>query len=135
VGPAGFGYSDSGHDFGTPLPDMKGHYTTLYIRHEFAVEEADQISDIGLLIDYDDAFIAYLNGKEVLRKGVGKEHGKKAADIKARKPEERGKARYYPIKEFEKHFKNGRNVLAIEGHNARLERSRFVLDPALIVED
>jgi hypothetical protein len=135
IGPAVFGYSDKAHDFGTSLPDMKGHYGVVYIRHEFAVEEADQISDIGLLIDYQDAFIAYLNGKEVLRKGVGKDHGKKAADIKPRKAEERGKARYYPIKEFEKHLKNGRNVLAIEGHNSRLDSTGFLLDPALVVED
>ena len=135
TGQAAFGYSDTGREFSTALPDMKGSYSVVYIRHEFQVEEADQISDIGLLIDYDDAFIAYLNGKEVLRKGVGKDHGRKASDIKARKPEERGKARYYPIKEFEKHLKNGRNVLAIEGHNSRPESSSFVLEPLLVVED
>jgi hypothetical protein len=87
------------------------------------------------MIDYDDGFIAYLNGKEVLRKGVGKDHGKKASDIKPRKAEERGKPRFFPIKDFEKNLKNGLNVLAIEGHNARLESGRFVLDPALILED
>lgn len=135
TGLAAFGYSETGREFGTPLPDMKGSYSVVYIRHEFQVEEADQISDIGLLIDYDDAFIAYLNGKEVLRKGVGKDHGRKASEIKARKPEERGKARYYPIKEFEKHLKTGRNVLAIEGHNSRPESSSFVLEPLLVVED
>jgi hypothetical protein len=114
---------------------MKGQYSVVYLRHEFEIEQADQISDIALMINYDDGFIAYLNGKEVARKGVGKDHGKKASDIKSRKPEERGKHAYIPIKEPEKTLKNGRNVLAIEGHNARLESSSFVLDPYLIKED
>jgi hypothetical protein len=135
AGPAPFGYSEGSQDFRTPLPDMKGQYSVVYIRHEFDIEQADQISDIALMINYDDGFIAYLNGKEVVRKGVGKDHGKKASDIKSRKAEDRGKHAYLPIGEPEKKLKNGRNVLAIEGHNARLESSSFVLDPYLIMED
>ena len=132
---AGFGYPAENRAVHTYLADMKGHYTAVYARHEFEVEAADQISDIGLMIDYDDGFIAYLNGHEVVRKGVGKDRGKNAKDIQSRKQEERGKVRYYPLRDFEKHLKSGRNVLAIEGHNSGPDSSAFVLDPFLIVED
>jgi hypothetical protein len=42
---------------------------------------------------------------------------------------------YYPLKNFEKYLKAGRNVLAIEGHNVRLDSSDFLLDPWLVRED
>ena len=84
------------------------------------------------MINYDDAFIAYLNGKEVVRKGVGKGSGKTASDIKAHDP---GRYSYYPLADYEKHLKDGLNVLAIEGHNASLTSSDFVLDPYLLFED
>jgi hypothetical protein len=130
VGPAGFGYG--GQDIRTELPEMKDNYSVVYIRHSFEIEHADQIPDIGLMISYDDAFIAYLNGKEVVRKGVGKSSGKNAKEIKAH---DAGKFTYYPLKEFEKALKDGTNVLAIEGHNVRIDNDDFTLDPYLIIED
>jgi hypothetical protein len=130
AGEAGFGYNGPG--LRTELPRMQGDYSRLYIRHEFEVEQADQISDIGIMISYDDGFIAYLNGKEVIRRNVGKGSGAKAGDIKAH---EAGKYHYYPLKDFEKNLKEGRNVLAIEGHNIRADSNDFVLDPYLIIED
>ena len=70
AGPAGFGYGDD--DDATVLKDMQGKYTTVYVRNEFELDpgEREQIIDLGLVINYDDAFIAYLNGHEVLRVGV-----------------------------------------------------------------
>jgi hypothetical protein len=84
------------------------------------------------MISYDDAFIAYLNGKEVVRKGVGKGSGKNAKEIKSH---DGGRFHYYPLKDFGKILKDGTNVLAIEGHNARIDSNDFTLDPYLIVED
>ena len=39
------------------------------------------MADIGLMINFDDAFVAYLNGKEVARVGV-KGSGKDAKEVK-----------------------------------------------------
>ena len=130
VGKAGFGYGDK--DDITVLDDMEKNYSVVYIRREFNVEQADYLSEIGIMINYDDAFIAYLNGKEVLRKGVGKGHGKDATGIKAHNA---GRFSYYPLAGFEKHLKEGANVLSIEGHNENVGSSDFTLDPYLIIED
>lgn len=130
VGPAGFGY-----DYKEPrtvLDDMKGNYTAIYMRHEFNIEQADSIAEIGLLINYDDAFVAYLNGKEVARSNMEKS-GREARKIKAR--DATGRFSYFPLKDYEKHLKDGRNVLAIEGHNATIESHDFLIDPYLIYED
>lgn len=129
-GEAPFGYSYK--EARTVLDDMQGHYTTVYMRHEFEVEHADHIAELGLMINFDDAFIAYLNGKEVRRVGVGKGNGKGAQQIKGH---DANKYVYYPLRDFEKHLKDGTNVLAIEGHNSGLDSRDFLIDPYLLIED
>ena len=132
VGEAGFGYAYKGDR--TILSNMRSNYSVLYIRGDFEVEHADHVAEIGLMISYDDAFIAYLNGKEVARVGVTKGSGKDAKGIKAHDATA-GRYSYYPLKDFEKYLKDGANVLAIEGHNATLDSHDFTLDPYLIIED
>ncbi|HUR44893.1 MAG TPA: metallophosphoesterase family protein [Candidatus Saccharimonadales bacterium] len=131
IGAAGFGYTYK--EARTVLREMKGNYQAVYIRHEFQIDHAEYLSDMGLMISYDDAFIAYLNGKEVARSGVGKGQGVDAKEIKSH--DANGRYSYFPLKEFEKHLKDGRNVIAIEGHNSSLESSDFLLDPWLLIED
>ena len=127
---AGFGYGDK--DDRTVLTNMQDRYSTVYIRHIFPVEQADHVSELGLMINYDDAFVAYLNGKEVARVGM-KGAGRNAYDLKTHAAT--GKFSYFPLKDFEKYLRTGSNVLAIEGHNARVDSSDFTLDPFLVIED
>jgi len=68
TGPAGFGYGDG--DDATLLDDMQGRYLTVYIRKDFAVEAFNETAGVELTIDYDDGFIAYLNGREVARRSM-----------------------------------------------------------------
>jgi hypothetical protein len=129
-GEAPFGYEYK--EARTVLEDMKGKYSFIYLRHEFEVEHADHIAELGLMMNYDDGFIAYLNGKEVVRKGVGKGHGKNAQQVKSH---DANKYAYFPLKDFEKYLKDGTNVLAIEGHNTSIDSHDFLMDPYLLIED
>ncbi len=61
-GQGGFGYADD--DDNTVVPTGT---TSIYIHKEFNLTNADDVSDLVLDIDYDDAFVAYLNGVEVAR--------------------------------------------------------------------
>ncbi len=126
--PFGFGYKEAR----TVLDEMHGKHTTLYLRHVFEVEQADSVAEIGLMINFDDAFIAYLNGKEVARWGVGKGSGKDAQQIKSH---DASRYSYFPLKDYEKYLKDGRNVLAIEAHNSSLESNDFLVDPYVVLED
>jgi hypothetical protein len=130
VGNAGFGYADG--DDATVLADMAGGYSTLYLRKTFQVADPAGIRSLELAIDYDDGFIAYLNGVEVLRKGVGKGSGREAQQVKSH---DALKFSYFPIKDFDKHLRNGRNMLAIEGHNTSVDSHDFLVDPYLLIED
>lgn len=127
--PAGFGYGDK--DDATVLNDMRKKYKTVYIRRSFATPPAGSASKLGLAVKFDDAFIAYVNGVEVLRVGVDSGRG---ATAKGFHPHEAKKFEYFPIPKATAALTDGVNVLAIEGHNANLDSSDFSLNPSLVLE-
>jgi hypothetical protein len=67
TGQGGFGYGDN--DDNSALPPSQG----VYIRHDFYLVELGDIIKLILDADYDDAFVAYLNGVEVARGNIGTE--------------------------------------------------------------
>jgi hypothetical protein len=72
TGQGGFGYSTDTpaetNNCRTIVSDMINNYRTLYIRREFQITNAvDPSARLRLTVDYDDAFVAYLDGAEVFR--------------------------------------------------------------------
>src|SRR3954468_6191245 len=71
TGAGGFGYADNAAETalcGTILSDMGGKYTTFYIRKSFVTTAAaDANAHLLLTLDYDDAFVAFLDGAELTR--------------------------------------------------------------------
>ncbi|MGC6427753.1 MAG: metallophosphoesterase [Akkermansiaceae bacterium] len=131
-GTAGFGYGDK--DDVTILDDMKGKYTVVYLSREFDLPKNANLNKLGLNISYDDAFIAYLNGHEVLRVGVDHEQGPTAEDFSLH--EANGRFDYFKLRDVAKILKPGdKNVLSIEGHNANIESSDFTLHPELLISE
>ncbi len=65
----GFGYGDAGIvGQATTLSDMTNRYTTLFIRKSFdIVSDVDTNLHLQLTIDYDDGYVAYLDGGELNR--------------------------------------------------------------------
>jgi len=60
-GPGGIGYGDN--DDRTIIPQTM----SVFLRKKFNITNRDKIQDALLHVDYDDGFIAYLNGVEVAR--------------------------------------------------------------------
>ena len=60
-GPGGFGYSDG--DDGTIISTT----ISVYLRTDFFVTDVTKLTKAVLSADYDDGFIAYLNGNEIGR--------------------------------------------------------------------
>ncbi|QTN32292.1 metallophosphoesterase family protein [Akkermansiaceae bacterium] len=127
-GTAGFGYGDG--DDRTELKDMQGNFTTIYIRREFEIPPGTDLKRLGLLINYDDAFVLHMNGKELLSKGVVRG---KDGRTKVEKHEASG-AEYFSLAEFAGAFREGKNIIALEGHNSGKDSSDLSLDPALLLE-
>ena len=129
TGKAGFGYGDN--DDTTEI-DMRGKFTTVYIRKEFDLPANAQLAKLGLHVSYDDAFIAYLNGHEVHRQGVDKRQGASADGFTNH--DAKNTFEYFPLNNISKILKPGqKNVLAIEGHNVNIKSSDFTLHPRLLL--
>jgi len=124
---AGFGYNYT--DNKTVLKDMKDNYTVVYIRKSFSVSEPEDIHELGLVVKYDDAFIAYLNGKEILRVGVFSGSGARTSGIEEH---ERKDWEYFKIDNHRNLLRDGINLLAIEGHNEDIDSRGFTLNPYLV---
>ena len=68
--PAGYGFAGLGTDLTTT---MKGKTPTLYLRKEFSLTstQAAFAEPLQMVVDYDDGFVAYLNGREIARVNAG----------------------------------------------------------------
>ncbi len=130
-GPGGFGYGEGDH--ATVLNDMKGRYTTLYIRRYFEVADPTCYDRFVLRVYADNAFVAYLNGREVARVGVREgirwlTHDTMAS-VGTPEPPVPTDVVLPPHR-----FRAGLNVLAIQGFNFGLHGSDFSLIPTLAGE-
>jgi hypothetical protein len=127
TGPSGFGFADN--DDATVLADMQGHYVSVYIRKEFTVSPLVRGAALELTVDYDDGFVAYLNGKEVARRGMPT--GAVTWQTLASVSHEAGTPETISLGTAGDWLQEGQNVLAIEGHNNSLTSSDLSLIPSL----
>ncbi len=65
TGPSGFGYGDN--DDNTQLPGI----ISVFVRKTIYIEDPEIVEKALFHIDYDDGYVAYLNGQEFLRKNMG----------------------------------------------------------------
>lgn len=94
-------------------------------------EEKPIDASLVLKVNYDDGFIAYLNGVEVARANVTTNDTGKVTDIESHEAE--GAEEFVLKDEHLKLLKVGKNHLAFVGYNSELDSSDFTLDPALEV--
>ncbi|MBN2090371.1 CotH kinase family protein [candidate division KSB1 bacterium] len=132
TGPSGFGYGDN-DDATTVASTM-----SLYIRHTFTLNQLENISAALLHVDYDDGFVAYLNGVEIARANLGAPGDVPAynqsasasheAEIYQGNPPEQ-----YRIASFQTLLQEGKNVLAIQVHNTDASSSDLTIIPFFTV--
>lgn len=128
VAPVGYGESQvvTQAPYG-PSPSQK-HITT-YFRHEFQlVDDPERIASLQLEANYDDGFVAYLNGAEVARRSLPP--GVISFDTLAN-DHESGAYEPIDIAGAIGWLASGRNVLAVEVHQAWPGSSDMVMDLAL----
>jgi len=127
-GPTGIGYGDG--DDTTELDDMRNNYVSIYMRHKFSVLDPDQVQSLTLEIDYDDGFIAYLNGTEVAQRNISDDDGPILYNTQAETHHEAGSGENIDITSFIG-LLSGENVLVIQGFNDKRHGSDFSISPAL----
>ena len=130
VARTGLGYGDG--DDETVLTDMRGNYTTIYLRKTLNYDGSFTINDLALEIGYDDGFVAYINGQEVARDNMPA--GRPAFDMTASTPIEPTTG-LYDLDAFIGLIRHGDNVFAIEVHNASITSSDLSVLPRLTVNN
>ncbi|MDF1658811.1 MAG: hypothetical protein P1U58_14445 [Verrucomicrobiales bacterium] len=109
---------------------MKDHHSRLFIAREFEVGRISGDRPLHLVIDYDDAFVAYINGVEVARSAnLDREY----LDADVEGGHEAGEAEVFVIPDPRGILKPGTNLISIEGHNVRDSSSDFSLNPSLLL--
>ena len=130
VGPSGFGYGDE--DDATIVTRT----VSLYIRAPFTVSNPDQIASVFLHVDYDDGFVAYLNGVEIARANMGSAGSRPTFDQRANNVTEPLLVQGLPLAGFsvddlENLLQPGENVLAVQVHNFDINSSDLTILPFL----
>lgn len=67
-GESGFGYGGVGEK--KVFDDMLTNYASAFFRTKFVVTNLSEIQQLNLGADYDDGFVAYLNGVEIARRNM-----------------------------------------------------------------
>ena len=125
VGPSGFGYGD-----GDDNTEVASGTLSIYIRRSFSIVSMAEIESAFLDIDFDDGFVAYLNGVEIARSTVngeppvfnGGSSGLHEAALYSGNNPEQYEISLEPLRE-------GDNLLAIEVHNESVTSSDLSLIP------
>lgn len=131
-GNAELGYGDGGEativSYG---PDSHRKYITTYFRKDFFIEDVSSYKNLTLKIQRDDGAVVYINGTEVYRSNMpsGNINYKTLASRSVRGTEETS---------YEKEIidagalQNGRNVVAVEIHQAKASSSDISFNLQLI---
>ena len=133
TGLTGIGYGDN--DDATVLSAMKDNYLSVYMRRRFHVADVSEISSLLLRVDYDDGFVAYINGREVARAGAGNPGQELNYDDKATLDHEAGVVESFDATSGLLDLVDGENVLAIEVHNLTVDSSDLSLNARLAANE
>jgi len=129
-GASGFGYGDG--DDNTIIP---GGTQSVYIRRNFNITNLEDLQALILDVDYDDAFVAYLNGIEVARANIGGVSPPYNSNDISTEHEAQiyggGLPDRFTISNFSSILIEGENVLAIQAHNISDTSSDFTIIPFL----
>ncbi|REJ83164.1 MAG: T9SS C-terminal target domain-containing protein [Bacteroidetes bacterium] len=118
-GNGGIGFGDG--DDGTVISSSS---ISVFMRKSFNIPDTSQILKCVFYMDYDDGFVAYLNGVEIARKNMGNSGNRPAWNVLATGSHEalmyQGQlpdSFFIPPSVLKSIIRNGNNVLAIQTHN------------------
>ena len=127
VTPVGYGESF----IETELADMRGHYSSVYFRKSFQVEDPAAWESLKLLVKYDDGFNAWINGTRVAWANVDQENEPFDATASTTRTENH-EFEQFILSDLD-YLQTGDNVLAIQVFNTSLSNSSdFFFDAKLV---
>ncbi len=142
-GPTPIGFeASSGYasQIATDLTDMQNKYVSVYARREFIVEDPSRVTALALTMDYDDGYVAYLNGVQVAADSVPSspaynQRATASHEACCGTDDPTGPCPPEPI-DLSGHIADlipGVNILAVQVHNQSPSSSDFIFIPELFV--
>jgi len=130
TGPAPLGYGESYIATTIPSGSPTNRYPTSYFRAEFTLLGATVgVGRLILRANFDDGFVAYLNGREIIRRVMP--DGEITYSTFASGQHEGGAVETYDVSQFIGYLSSGTNVLAVEAHQVNATSSDLVMDVEL----
>jgi uncharacterized repeat protein (TIGR01451 family) len=107
------------------LPPSDDYYGSIFMRRAFTATQPASLTQLTLKIDYQDGFVAYLNGVEVARRGLGASgspvsYDTLATDHEADTPE------VIDLSDHITDLVTGTNVLAVQIHRSLGDSDLFI---------
>ncbi len=118
------GYGDD--DDHTVVPDMKGSYTSLFLRRTFTLETPPPSSPLLARVRVDDGCIIWLNGTEILRLNLPP--GDLPCTATASDHEALAEPENHPLATAHQLLRPGTNLLAVQVFNASKDSSDLTFD-------
>ncbi len=130
----GSGFGRTIHGENTLLDAVPGFFVSAYFRRQFVMAAPGQVRWLTLRMDWQGGFVAFLNGREVLRRNVadgpsGHVPFDRLADFRAP-----GGAEDFDISFATTQLVAGTNVLAIQVHSSGAPGPAIALVPELLAD-
>jgi predicted phosphodiesterase len=123
--PSGFSIGYGGYDAPTRLWGMPGGFPSIFLRKQFSVDDLESIKSLIMRVDYDDGFVAYLNGTEIARRGLTGEPDQPVPFNAPSAIRPRGNPELIDLAPYKLLLEQGENILAIQAHNSHINNSWF----------
>ena len=129
LGNSGFGFAD-----GDDETQIVSGISSVYVRKSFTITNLELMTELWFDIDFDDGFVAYINGTEIARSNIlGESPSFDAATVTTREAKmyQSGSPVRFPVNDFATLLTNGENILSIQVHNHNTNSSDLSLIPFL----
>ncbi|NJC27565.1 CotH kinase family protein [Neolewinella antarctica] len=129
AGTTPIGYGDG--PYGSEVP---GGTNAAFLRYDFTVDDLAGVEELLLDVDYDDGFVAYLNGQEIARanmNGKRPDRGATATTSSEGRIARGERTERFVYADVPRALRRGNNVLAIQVHNVSYTSSDLTLSAFL----
>ncbi len=114
---------------------VAGSASSAYLRIPFVVQVPVEFDALLLDMQYDDGFVCYLNGTEVVRDNVPDPVGFDSVAAADRPAADAAKVRQFDLSDHLDLLRPGTNILAIHAVNDAVHGSDFLVRPQLVGAD
>jgi len=139
TGSAAVGYETAPADYASLIRTdlrglMSGRYASCFLRVPFILADPKELTSLTLRVQFDDGFVAWLNGTLVARRNAPSELAWNASATANHPDDQAVEPEVFDLTPYREWLTAGTNWLACQGLNVSVNSSDFLLVPVLEAE-